>query len=59
LGLAISRDLAVGMGGGLRARSMIGEGSTFTLTLRRARTDTEVALPSVLGDVYETIGTRL
>ena len=36
LGLAISRDLARGMGGDLRARSEPGTGSTFTLSLRRA-----------------------
>jgi signal transduction histidine kinase len=35
LGLAISRDLANGMGGQLSATSVPGEGSTFTLTLRR------------------------
>ena len=35
LGLAISRDLARGMGGDLRVRSTPGEGSTFTVTLRR------------------------
>lgn len=35
LGLAISRDLARGMGGDLRVRSVEGEGSTFTVTLRR------------------------
>ena len=33
LGLAISRDLARGMNGDLRARSVEGEGSSFTLTL--------------------------
>ena len=36
LGLANSRDLARGMGGDLRARSQAGQGSTFTIVLRRA-----------------------
>jgi PAS domain S-box-containing protein len=36
LGLAISRDLARGMLGDLRARSVPGEGSTFTLSLPAA-----------------------
>lgn len=37
LGLAISRDLARGMGGDLRVRSVLGKGSTFTVTLPAAR----------------------
>ena len=36
LGLAISRDLARGMGGDLAATSTVGRGSTFTLRLPRA-----------------------
>jgi len=37
LGLAISRDLARGMGGDLRAASRPGAGSTFTIELPRAQ----------------------
>ncbi len=37
LGLAISRDLARGMGGDLAVTSEVGRGSTFTLTLPRSR----------------------
>jgi two-component system CheB/CheR fusion protein len=36
LGLSISRELARGMGGDLTAESVLGQGSTFTVTLPRA-----------------------
>ncbi|HEX6041591.1 ATP-binding protein [Longimicrobium sp.] len=39
LGLAISRDLARGMGGDLRVESTVGRGSVFTLTLPHAPGD--------------------
>ena len=39
LGLAISRDLARGMGGDLRAQSALGEGTTMVLTLPIPRID--------------------
>jgi signal transduction histidine kinase len=44
LGLAISRDLARGMGGDLTAQSVVGSGSRFVITLRCAEADEQSAL---------------
>lgn len=47
LGLTISRHLAELMGGRLTARSVLGEGATFTLALSFDRADGEVAAASI------------
>ena len=50
LGLSISRDLARGMGGDLRAASRVGEGSSFTLTLPRATVEPGADAPLFSGE---------
>jgi signal transduction histidine kinase len=50
LGLAISRDLVRGMGGDLRVRSAPGQGSAFTVTLRRAPAADGAPAPLTAGD---------
>ena len=50
LGLSISRDLARGMGGDLRAESRVGVGSCFTLTLPRAVVEPGTMAPLFSGE---------
>jgi PAS domain S-box-containing protein len=54
LGLAISQDLAKAMGGGVSVESVVGAGSTFTLSLPRApRMEVVEQSPSVSGEPAE------
>jgi signal transduction histidine kinase len=50
LGLAISRDLARGMGGDILAESAEGEGSTFTVALARGTSGAPAGPPTRRGD---------
>ncbi len=53
LGLSISRELARGMGGELRVRSVVGEGSTFTVVLPHAQSADEPREAARPGEVSE------
>ena len=61
LGLSISRDLARAMGGNLTAASVLGEGSSFALTLPRSArlTNSSLHAGSVTGDAPESESERM
>ncbi|HEY6878871.1 MAG TPA: response regulator, partial [Polyangiales bacterium] len=64
LGLSIARDLAHLLGGQLNARSLVGEGSTFTLRIPLdecsplLRPSTRHALPAPIADMQEPVEAR-